>query len=71
MQALMWVNKGVPAKDAWAEIGTDARACADQVLDVVQAAVLVLQLMPAMDCDAVISWQNRIESVQSARRVVV
>ncbi|KAA6418691.1 MAG: hypothetical protein FRX49_11344, partial [Trebouxia sp. A1-2] len=39
-QALMWVNKGVPAKDAWAEIGTDARACADQVLDVVQAAVL-------------------------------
>lgn len=67
----MWVNKGVPAKGAWAEIGTDARACADQVLEIVQAAVLVLQLMPAIDCDAVISQQNRIECVQCARRVLV
>ncbi len=67
----MWVNKGLPAKDAWAGIGSAARACADQVLDIVQAAVLVLQLMHAMDCDAVISQQNRIECVQSAGRVLV
>ncbi len=61
MQALVWIHKGLLGKDAWCGIDTADRTCANQVLEIVQAAVLVLQLMPAMDSDAVISQQNRID----------
>ncbi|KAL0045586.1 hypothetical protein WJX82_010696 [Trebouxia sp. C0006] len=60
-QALVWIHKGLLGKDAWCGIDTADRTCANQVLEIVQAAVLVLQLMPAMDSDAVISQQNRID----------
>ncbi len=45
MQVIMWVNKGVPATAAWVGTGSDARACLDLVLDIVQDAIMVLQLI--------------------------
>ncbi len=45
LQALMWIHKGVPGMADWSGIGTDEQGHLNLVLDTVQAAIMVLQLI--------------------------